>query len=79
MNKKALAPIGIALITLAVVATAAVLFLYLYEPKQPPKADDTGWTQEGIQKVVNANNQFAFDLYSELAKSESNNIFLFTL
>ncbi len=75
MNKKALAPIGIALITLAVVATAAALFLYPYEPKQPPKADDTGWTQQGVQEVVNANNQFAFDLYSELTKSETGNIF----
>ena len=73
MNKKALAPIGIAFITLAVVV--AVLFLYPFGPKHPPKADDTGWTQEGIQEVVNANNQFAFDLYSELTKSETGNIF----
>jgi len=75
MGKKASLTIGVAVITLAVIATAAVLFLYPYEPKQPPKADDTGHTQQGVQEVVNANNQFAFDLYSELTKSETGNIF----
>ncbi|MDI6734416.1 MAG: serpin family protein, partial [Patescibacteria group bacterium] len=39
------------------------------------KADDTGSTSQGVQEVVNANNKFAFDLYSELKKSESGNIF----
>jgi serpin B len=57
------------------VIAAAVLFLYPYEPKRPPKADDTGWTQQGIQEVVNANNKFALELYSELSKSEQGNIF----
>lgn len=57
------------------VATAAVLFLFPYQPDQPPKADDTGSTQQGIQDVVNANNRFAFDLYSELDKSENENLF----
>lgn len=37
--------------------------------------DDTSWTKQGIEKVVNANNQFAFDLYSELTKSETGNVF----
>ncbi len=59
----------------SVVTATAVLFLFPYEPKQPPKADDTGSTQQGIQEVVNANNKFAFDLYSELSKSENENIF----
>jgi serpin B len=50
-------------------------FLYPYPPLQPPLANDTGWTQEGVQEVVNANNKFAFELYSQLAKNETGNIF----
>ena len=65
MNKKFLT-IGIALLMVAIVTAAAVLFLFPYQPDQPPQADDTGSTQQGIQKVVNANNQFAFELYSKL-------------
>ena len=59
----------------AVVTATAIYFLFPYEPKQPPKTDDTGSTQSGIQQVVNANNKFAFDLYSELDKSQNGNIF----
>ena len=67
--------IGIVLLMVAIVTATAVLFLYPYEPKQPPKADETGSTQEGIQEVVSANNQFALELYSELSKTEKGNIF----
>jgi len=74
MNKKILT-IAIALLMVAVVTATAVYFLFPYEPKQPPKVDDTGSTQQGMQEVVNANNKFAFDLYSELDKSETGNIF----
>ncbi|MDD3777973.1 MAG: serpin family protein [Patescibacteria group bacterium] len=74
MNKKILLVI-LAVVLFAGVATAAVMFLFPYEPKQPPKVDDVGSTQQGIQQVVNANNQFAFDLYSELNKSQNGNIF----
>ena len=63
MNKKVLT-IGIALFMVAVVTATAVLFLFPYQPSQPPKADDVGSTQQGIQDVINANNKFAFDLYS---------------
>jgi len=49
--------------------------LFPYNPDEPPRADDVGSTPKGIQEVVNANNQFAFDLYSELAKTEKDNIF----
>ena len=66
--------IGI-IIVLAAIVTATTLFLFPYEPTKPPKADDTGSTQQGIQQVVNANNQFAFELYSELDKSNEGNIF----
>ena len=36
--------------------------------------DDTNSTPEGVEAIVNANNRFAFDLYSEY-KSEKGNIF----
>jgi len=74
MNKKFLI-IGIAVLMVAIVTATAVLFLFPYSPDQPPTADDTGSTQQGIQEVVNANNQFAFELYSELNKDEKNNLF----
>ena len=74
MNKKILT-IGVALLMIAIVTAAVVLFLFPYEPNQPPKANDTDSTLQGIQEVVNANNQFAFELYPELDKSENENIF----
>jgi len=64
MNKKILT-IAIALLMVAVVTATAVYFLFPYQPDQPPQTDDTGSTPSGIQQVVNANNQFAFDLYSK--------------
>ncbi len=67
--------IGIIFVLFAGIAVAAVLFLFPYEPNEPPQADNTGSTEQGIQDVVNANNQFAFDLYSELDKSEDGNMF----
>ncbi len=41
----------------------------------PPRADDTEATPEGINNVVNANNQFAFDLYSKVKNKEDNLFF----
>lgn len=67
--------IGLAVILFAGVATAAVLFLFPYQPNQPPRAEDTGSTQQGMKDVANANNKFAFDLYSQLNKSENGNLF----
>jgi len=74
MKKKVLT-IGIALFMVAIVTATAVLFLFSYQPNQPPQADDTGSTPQGIQEVVKANNQFALKLYSELNKAENSNIF----
>ncbi|MBN2458179.1 serpin family protein [Candidatus Woesearchaeota archaeon] len=74
MNKK-IFTIGIALLIVAVVGATAALFLFPYQPDQPPRADDTGFTQEGIDDVVSANNQFALELYSDLAGTEGGNIF----
>ena len=74
MDKKVLT-IGIALLMVAVVTATAILFIFPYQPDNPPQADNTGSTPQGIQEVVRANNQFAFDLYSELNKAEDSNIF----
>jgi serpin B len=74
MNTKLLV-ILLALVAVAVVAGTAVLFLFPYQPDQPPEADDTGFTEQGVQEVVNANNQFAFDLYLKLDESEERNVF----
>jgi len=74
MTKKLLL-ITLLVILFAGIAVAAVRFLFPYQPDQPPQIDDIGSTQQGIQDVVNANNQFAFDLYSELDKSEDGNMF----
>lgn len=74
MTKKFLL-IALMIILFAGVATAAVLFLFPYRPDQPPRTDDTGSTKQGVQAVADANNKFAFDLYSELDKSENGNIF----
>jgi serine protease inhibitor len=67
--------IAIVFILLSGVAVAAFLFLFPYEPDQPPQADDTDSTKEGIQEVVEANNEFAFDLYSKIIKKENENVF----
>jgi len=74
MTKKFIT-IGLGVALFAGIAAAAVLFLFPYEPTQPPSANDTGPTQTGIQEVANANNKFAFDLYSQLDKSEGGNVF----
>lgn len=72
MHKKFLT---IAILMVAVVTVTTVCLLFVFKQKLPSKTDDTGSTQSGIQQVINANNQFAFALYSELDKSETENIF----
>lgn len=74
MNRRILI-IVVLVIMISVVTTTAVLFPFPYEPYNPPLANDTGSTEQGIQEVVDANNQFAFDLYSELNQDGSGNIF----
>ncbi|HLG25052.1 MAG TPA: serpin family protein [Candidatus Nanoarchaeia archaeon] len=52
------------------------LFLNGCEKQSVPIVDDAKATSEGINNVVNANNQFAFDLYSEFKdKNQNKNIF----
>jgi serpin B len=45
------------------------------EISTPIKADDSGATVEGVNNVINANNQFALDLYLKLEDEESNIFF----
>jgi serine protease inhibitor len=74
MNKKLLIFL-IIFFSVALVTSTTLLFIFPYFPNQSPLANETGSTLQGIQEVVNANNEFAFDLYSELDKSNGNNIF----
>ncbi len=75
MNKKLL-KIGSILLLISIIFVAIVLFfLFNSQASQVIKADDTGSSQEEIQNLVNTNNQFAFELYHELDKSENSNIF----
>jgi len=74
MTKKFLL-ITLIIVLFAGVATAAVSFLFPYQPDQPPKVNDIGSTQQGVQDVVKANNNFAFDLYPQLNKSGNGNLF----
>ncbi len=72
MNKKVL-PITVALLIIGAITT--ILFIFPYDPYNPPHLDDTGSTSQGIQEVVNANNQFALDLYLKINESEEGNVF----
>lgn len=56
-------------------AVAAGLFFYPYDPKKPPRADDAGATDGGIKQAVEANNEFAFDMYEKIANGRKGNIF----
>jgi serpin B len=59
-----------------IVVIALVMFISGCINKPVVKVDDIGWTQEGIDAVVSANNQFAFDLYSQFKEeSKDENIF----
>ncbi len=64
--------IGALIITLAVILS---VFLYGYSNNTEPTTDDSGATPAGIGSVINANNQFALDLYSELKDKEDNIFF----
>ncbi|WP_371806734.1 serpin family protein [Candidatus Lokiarchaeum ossiferum] len=74
MNKKILT-ITAAILLGVTLTTTLFLFNFPYQPKQPPKLNDAGSTQPGMQAIVYASNQFACDLYLEFAKFNENNIF----
>src|SRR4030042_6024212 len=67
--------IVVAVLILAGATTATILHFFPYNPNQPPPANESGATEEGIRSVVDANNAFAFDLYSQLKNKEDGNIF----
>lgn len=59
------------------IIAAIILGIFLFgckapEVQVPAKADDAGATPEGINAFVNSNNQFAFDIYSQLSKDDKN-------
>jgi serpin B len=67
--------IGIVLLMISVVTASTILFFFPYTPREPPNADDTGWTEDGVRELVKANNEFALEMYSDLSKNEKGNIF----
>lgn len=64
---------GAAAVILCFVALAGPI-IYI-APESPTLADSTGATTEGINSVVDANNQFALDLFSSIKNDTSGNIF----
>lgn len=70
VNKKASAAVITVLVVAAVATAGVVLFVFPYSPDSPPAADDTGWTEDGVQALADANNQFGTDLYYALEKTE---------
>ena len=61
---------------ISIIIVVLALGIFVYNPLEPtsPRADDTGSTPEGISSVVNANNQFSLELYSNLKDKEEGNI-----
>lgn len=74
-KKASAAAIGLIAVAALVITVAAVSYVFPYQPNNPPIVNTTGSTPAGIQEVVEANNNFAFDLYSEISKKESGNLF----
>ena len=58
--------------------TAGVIALYPYNPTAPPLALEEGFTESGMQEVVSANNEFAFDLYNEIKLEKPSDNILFS-
>jgi serine protease inhibitor len=71
--------LSVILIILLIIGGAAGAAVYLgyfpFPPTQPPAADGTGSAPQGMNDIITANNQFSFDLYKELSKSEENIFF----
>ena len=72
---KTLSSIVLAVVLFTSVVIAGVLFPLPHQSKEPPGADDTGSTEQGVMDIATANNRFAFDLYFQLDKSEHRNLF----
>ena len=73
---------NLSLLTLGITIVAVALLIFLSgcvkspNPINDTQVNDNGSTTEGIIAVVNANNQFAFDLYSQF-KDKDKNVNLF--
>jgi serpin B len=67
----------IAVVAIIAAALGSLYFFGFFDSILYPfqSADDSGFTQEGTSSVVNANNKFAFELYSKLNDNESNIFF----
>ncbi len=62
--------------TITIVAVALFISISGYVKQSETKLDDKGSTSKGVKAVVNANNQFAFELYSKYKKEyKDENIF----
>src|SRR5437660_11315003 len=72
---KTLSSIVLAVVLFTSVVIAGVLFPLPHQSKEPPGADDTGSTEQGVMDIATANNRFAFDLYFQLDKSQHGNLF----
>ncbi|MFH1193962.1 MAG: serpin family protein [bacterium] len=74
MNKKIILVLIVAIIA---IGGAGIYFLKNQEPTPEPApiANDKGATLAGINSVINANDQFALDLYSQLKNSDGNIFF----
>jgi serpin B len=58
------------------VTGTAFLFRFPYEPTQPPGLDDTGATQEGVDEVIEGNNQFGFEFFNKVnEENQDENVF----
>jgi len=60
------------------IATLAVatLYLYPYNPHRPPVASESGYTESGLQAVVDSSNLLAANLYRDVALKEGGNVFI---
>ncbi|MBU1200928.1 MAG: serpin family protein [Nanoarchaeota archaeon] len=58
-----------------IIGLIAVLSILLFGCEKQVEMNDVGSTLEGVNSVVNANNQFAFDLYSQYKSGEENIFF----
>jgi len=68
-------PILILIVIVIIFFVTIASFSSTYTVDHPPKAYDVDAVEQGIKQVVDANNRFAFELYSELSKTDERNIF----
>jgi len=72
--KKSTLILIVALILIVSAGASSFLFGFPYDPLRPPMLDDSASTPEGMNKLIEANNKFALDLYDQV-DSITNNVF----